>query len=186
MEARTIHCLKTLNIQHQYGTTRLTLWSIIIFVSIFMTSYIFFNLFHDVQFTDKYFILFLIMLFFLYPIHKILHFIPLYDLRKHIAFRVKIRYGFIPVFHLKLKDPISKNRYIIALLMPFLVISTILIVLIIYFPHYTHYGTLLLASHTSICLLDLLYVKNLIDAPKGAKIEETPKGYEILIPLSFD
>ena len=31
--------------------------------------------------------------------------------------------------------------------------------------------------------MDILYVKNLVTAPTNAIIEETPKGYEILVPL---
>lgn len=179
-----MHCWKTINIQHQYGSTRIGILSVIMFVSVFTGSYVLFNLFQHRQYTDHYFIIFVLALFILYPIHKLLHYITLYDLRDHIALRVKLRFALVPIFHIRLKDPISKNRYVITLFTPFLVINTLLIVLILLFPQYTHYGTLLLACHCTICLMDLLYVKNLLNTPTNAKIEETPRGYEILVPPS--
>ena len=56
----------------------------------------------------------------------------------------------------------------------------------LYIPEYAHYFSLLLAFHCSICIMDILYVKNLVSAPKDAIIEETPRGYEILVPRLFN
>lgn len=180
-----MHCWKTINIQHQYGTTRIGILSVIMFISVFTGSYIFFNSIYQGNYTDRYFLLFVLALFFLYPVHKFLHFISLYDLRDHIALLPKIRFGCFLIIHVRLKEPVPKNRYIITLLTPFIILSLLFIVLILAFPQYTHYGTLLLACHSSICMIDLLYVKNLIHTPKNSRIEETPRGYEILVPPSI-
>lgn len=178
----TMHCWKILNIQHHYGTTRINLMAVCIFLSVFSISYVMFNLTHDEQFTDRYFSLFVIAILTLYPIHKLVHFIALYDLRHRLTLRLRIHAFFIPVLHMRLREPISKNRYIVALLMPFIVLNTLIILGILLLPAYTHYGSLLLAYHCGLCFIDILYVKYLWKSPKNAQIEETPKGYEILVP----
>lgn len=177
-----MHCWKTINIHHQYGATRVAIYSIMMFLVIFTTTFVFFNLSYHGHFTDKFFWLFILAFILLYPIHKIIHYVSLLDYRKHIVLLLKIRYRIIPIVHLRLKEPIPKHRYMMTLIAPFIVLNSIYLGLIIIYPQYTHYGTLLLASHCSICVLDLLYIKNLLHTPKNAKIEETPRGYEILVP----
>lgn len=178
----TMHCWKILNIQHHYGTTRIILMAVGIFLSVFSISYVMLNLTHDHQFTDRFFPLFIIAVLALYPIHKFMHFIALYDLRHHLTLRLRVQFFFIPVFHMRLREPIAKNRYIIALLTPFFILNTLILCGTLLLPAYTHYGTLLLAYHCGLCLIDILYVKYLWKSPKDAQIEETPKGYEILVP----
>ena len=176
-----MHCWKMINIEHQYGRTRIGILSIMTFVIVFTSSYTFFNFFHNEPFSDRFFILFVLVLFFLYPIHKIMHFISLIDLREHVSFIPKLQFGIIPIFHLRLVNPIPKNRYLLTLITPFIIINVTCILFILSFPQYTHYGTLVLAIHCGICVIDLLYAKHLLHTPKHAKIEETPRGYEILI-----
>ncbi|KGR79967.1 DUF3267 domain-containing protein [Ureibacillus manganicus] len=179
-----MHCWKTFNIKHEYGTTRLTLWSVIIFVLVFSFSYISFGYLDPVQYTDDFVWLFFIALLFLYPIHKLVHYISLFKYRKNVQLKLKFDFTFIPVINIRLKDLIPKNYYIFVLLLPFLLINSLLIFVAYSVPEYTHYSTILLAFHSSICLMDILCVKNLLPAPKNAVIEETPKGYEILVPPS--
>ncbi|MFJ7952260.1 DUF3267 domain-containing protein [Lysinibacillus sp. NPDC096418] len=177
-----MHCWKILNIQHQYGTTRIILLGVSIFLSVFSTSYVLLNLTHDEYFTDRFLWLFVITVLALYPIHKFIHYMALYDLRQHLTLRVRIQFYFIPVFHMRLREPIAKNRYIFALLTPFIFLNALIFLGTLMLPAYTHYGTLLLAYHCGLCLIDILYVKYLWRSPKDAQIEETPKGYEILVP----
>lgn len=177
-----MHCWKTINVQYQYGTARLFLLSSILFVLVFSFSYVGLS-FHYTNFhNDQHIILAGLLTVLLYPLHKLLHFLSLVDYRRTLAFRFKIQYYFIPVLHIRLQQPIPKRRYLITLMTPFLSINTSLILLGLFLPALAHYISFLLAFHTSICLIDLLYVKHLRRAPKNALIEETPRGYEILIP----
>lgn len=179
---RNMHCWKILNIQHHYGTTRIILMAVCIFLSVFSISYVMLNLTHEEHFTDRFLSLFAITVLTLYPVHKFMHFIALYDLRHHLTLRVRVQFFFIPVLHMRLREPISKNRYIVALLTPFIFLNALILLGTLLLPAYTHYGTLLLAYHSGLCLIDILYVKYLWKSPKEAQIEETPKGYEILVP----
>ncbi len=177
-----MHCWKILNLEQHYGTTRIMILSVIVFLTVFSLSYVTFNLFHDEHYTDQLFWLFVITVLAIYPVHKYLHFLALYDLRQHLKLRVRTQFYVIPVLHMRIREPLSKNRYILALLTPFIVLNTTILLGTLLFPAYTHYGSLLLAYHCSLCVIDILYVKYLLNSPKDSQIEETPKGYEILVP----
>lgn len=176
-----MHCWKTINIEREYGTTRLYFLATIIFVLVFCFSYISFSYNFNGQHIDRFLWLFLIIIPFVYPLHKVLHYFALLKHRKLVIFRFKIQYHFIPIIHMRLHS-IPKRSYLIALITPFIVINSLLLLGGFIIPLYAHYFSAILALHCSICLMDILYLKNLMYAPKDAIIEETPRGYEILVP----
>ena len=95
------------------------------------------------------------------------------------------QFGFLPIFSLRISEPIKKNRFVFVLISPFLFINLSLLSAAILVPAFSHYFTILLAYHCGMCLIDLIYVKNLMKSPKTALIEETDTGFEILIaPIS--
>lgn len=177
-----MHCLKTINVEHEFGTTRLTLLTCITFIIVFCFSYVATSYNYQQPHNDDYFIYFCLTLPILYPIHKIIHYVALINYRKAISLSFKIKLKIVPIIQMRLKETIPKNRYIFVLLAPFFTLNSILLGLAFIYPQLAHYFCILLALHCSICLLDILFVKNLLNAPKNAIIEETPKGYEILVP----
>lgn len=179
-----MHCLKTINVEREYGTTRLFLLATIIFIFVFCFSYIGLSYQYKGFHNDQHIWIVFLLTPFIYPIHKLLHFISLLKYRKMLLFRFKIRYLFVPVVHIRLQQTVPKWHYLITLLTPFIVLNGIFLGSSFYAPQYAHYFSFFLALHTSICLIDLLYTKHLMLAPRNAIIEETPKGYEILVPLT--
>lgn len=177
-----MHCWKILNIRREYGTTRLILLSTIIFILVFAFTFPFLGQIHPLLYKDDFFWLFLIVVITFYPIHKLCHYYALFDYRKSVKLKLKFDFPIVPFIEMRIKTVIPKRRYIFTLITPFIVINSLLIFLSINIPQYSHYTCLLLAYHCSICFIDILYVKNLILAPKNALVEETPKGYEILVP----
>lgn len=177
-----MHCWKILNIRHQYGNTRIFLYAALTFVLTFSLAFIGFNYNHHITFTDDYFWVFALALFLLYPAHKCVHYLTLYRYKEFLSWEFKRLGRFVPIIHIRINEIVPKSQYIITRSMPFIVINTLIIILILAFPNYLHYGTLLLAYHTSMCVLDILYVKNLVASPRQAQIEETSRGYEILVP----
>ncbi|MEK4230664.1 DUF3267 domain-containing protein [Solibacillus sp. FSL H8-0538] len=177
-----MHCWKTINVEYEYGTTRLFLLSGITFIFVFCFAYIALSFNYTGKHNDHNLWLLLLVVPFIYPLHKLLHYVSLFDYKKSLVFRFKIRHVCIPIVHMRLQQTIPKHRYLITLLTPFFFLNTVIIILGVYFQQYAHYFSLLLALHCSICLMDILYVKNLVSAPRNAIIEETPKGYEILVP----
>lgn len=178
-----MHCLRTINVEHEYGTTRLVLLTCITFIIVFCFSYIATSYNYKSPHTDEGFIYFCLVLPLLYPIHKLTHYVALFNYKKSLSFRFKIKLMIVPIIQMRLKETIPKNRYMITLLAPFFLLNSLLLGLAFFFPQFAHYFCILLSIHCSICLLDILFVKNLWKAPKNAIIEETPKGYEILVPL---
>ena len=177
-----MHCWKVIQLQREYGLPRLVIWSVIVFIIVFCFSYVLFSYNHPLPHKDDYFWVNIVIVPLIYPIHKYVHYFSLFGYQKSISHRLVLKYQFFPIIRMRLKDLIPKRRYIIALLAPFVLLNSLFIALCIYFPEYAHYASFSLAYHCAICLLDILYVKNLFYAPKNAIIEETPKGYEILVP----
>nr|WP_255731454.1 DUF3267 domain-containing protein [Solibacillus sp. MA9] len=134
---------------------------------------------------DRYLWLVFLIVTVIYPLHKYLHYIALFHHKKSLVFRFKIQYHFVPIFYMRLQHGIPKRSYIFALITPFAVLNTAFIVGGFLLPEFAHYFSVLLAYHSSICLMDFLYIKNLKSAPNNAIIEETPRGYEILVPLDL-
>lgn len=180
-----MHCWKVINIKHEYGTTRLVLLSSITFIIVFCFSFISFRV-PPSFYKDDYFWLFLLAVFLMYPIHKYIHYISLLNDRKKVKLKFKLEFYTIPIFQIRIKKLIHKNRYIFTLISPFIFLNAIILWLAFLFPHATHFVCLLLAFHCSICIPDILCTKHLVKAPKNAVIEETPKGYEILVPVYSD
>lgn len=180
-DAYTLHCWKTINVKKQYGLERLYLLSFILVISVFAFAYAFLGIINDAHKSDDYFWMFILAFFSIYPIHKLFHYIPLFRLKGKVKFTVKLQFKVLPIFTIRVFEPINKNRFLFSLLSPFIFINIVLITLAIGLPNFAHYFTILFAYHCGMCLIDLIYVKNLNKSPKKAFIEETDAGYEILI-----
>lgn len=148
---------------------------------VFSVFYILITAYKDNPVSDQLFPLFVLVFLMIYPIHKLLHFLPLMRFRSRLRFSIEKHFNIIPVLAMRIHEPILKSRYIVALIVPFMALNSILIVGAIIFPTFRHYFAILLAYHCGLCVMDLLYVKHLIRSPKQALIEETDKGFEILI-----
>lgn len=176
-----MHCIKTINIERDYGSTRFFLLASIVFFVVFCLSYITFSYFYDEFHRSDYLLLFLFSLLLLYPLHKFFHIIIFIIFRKPIKYKLKKNFFILPVIHARLLEVVSKRLYCVALILPFICLNSIFIAGAILFPAFAHFFSIFLALHCSMCLIDLLFLKQILAAPKNAFIEETPKGYEILV-----
>jgi hypothetical protein len=176
-----LHCWKTINVKKQYGLDRLFLLSSLLVITVFSVAYVLLGIINDSTKSDDYFWVFLLTFLSIYPIHKLLHYIPLFRYREKVKFLIIKQYGFLPIVNLRVIEPINKNRFIFSLLAPFIFLNLSLVIAALLVPMFAHYFTMLLAYHCGICLIDLIYVKNLSKSPKTALIEETDAGYEILV-----
>lgn len=180
-EATAMHCVKTINIERDYGSTRFFLLTSIVFFVTFCLSYISTSYNYPSFHRANYLPLFLLSLFLLYPMHKFFHIILFVISRKPVQLKIVRKYYMMPVIHAEILDIVSKQLYSWALALPFLCLNSFFIYGAFTWPEYAHYFSILLALHCSICLVDLLFLRQILSAPKHAYIEETPKGYEILI-----
>lgn len=176
-----MHCWKTINVKKQYGLERLFVLSTLVVIMVFLFAYTLLGIINHAHKSDDYFWIFLIAFICVYPLHKLLHFIPMFRHREKIKFIFYNQFRFIPTLHLRIIEPIQKSRFLFILLAPFIFVNSLLIVGALAIPIFAHYFTILFAYHCGICLIDLVYAKNLSKSPKFALIEETEAGYEILI-----
>ena len=176
-----MNCIKTINAEYEYGTTRFLLLASLTFTIVFCLSYVFTNFNNQNPNSDANFLYFLVALFLLYPVHKLIHYITLFRYKKSISYKFKIKFTFVPILYMRIKEPIPKKRYLVTLIAPFIVLNPILLTGAFIWLASSHYFCLLLAFHCSICLLDLLYIKDIWPAPKNAIIEETNANMQLII-----
>lgn len=177
-----MHCWKTINLKKQYGFDRLFMISALFGIAVFMASYIGLAIVYATPLSDQYFLFFIVALLAIYPLHKILHFLPLIGCHKSLKFIIRKQMKVCPAFSLHVNEPVPKIRFLLSLATPFLVLNTVIVSLSIAMPEFSHYFAMLLAYHCALCLTDIIYLRNLARSPKYALIEETDTGFEILVP----
>ncbi|WAA08716.1 DUF3267 domain-containing protein [Fervidibacillus albus] len=172
-----MHCWKTVKIDQLYGEWQLIGFSgITIFVAytlIFLPLSFLLDL-RNIH--DDYFFVFVAVLLSLYPIHKAVHLIALSVLKGKIVLLRRKLYR----WRIIVAEPMEKKKYMVALLMPFFLLNSVLLIAIFMFPSYFHYTAFLLAFHIGVCVPDFIYLKSMFHSPVNCLIEESDEGYEIL------
>ncbi|WP_422122717.1 DUF3267 domain-containing protein [Planococcus sp. X10-3] len=177
-----MHCWKTINVKKEYGSNRLYTFAALAGMGVFTIFYISLTFIYTAPLSDRYFLYFVLAILAVYPLHKVFHFLPLIGNRKCLKFILRKQLGMFPGMSLHVQEPVAKTRFLLALLAPFVLINSAILLLSVLFPAYSHYFAILLAYHCSLCLTDLVYVRHMLRTPKDALIEETDSGFQILVP----
>ncbi|MDQ0214753.1 membrane-associated HD superfamily phosphohydrolase [Oikeobacillus pervagus] len=176
-----MRCWRTIDLEKKYGFHKIALISTLVMMLVFSIMFASLQTFFSQTLHDRYFIVFTVSLILLYPAHKFLHILPYIRFMHKLTFKCQIKLMVLPVIIVRVKEPISKMRFVISLLNPFIILNSLFIIGCAIFPHYIHYFTMLFAFHTGICAIDFINLKSLIASPKSSYIEENDDGYEILI-----
>lgn len=175
-------CWRTINLAKDYGFHRIVLISIITMFFAFVLIYIPLNLMHPTAHLNEDGILFfLIGLLLVFPIHKLLHGLPLFILRKKFKLTATNHILFMPVLTIRLKETLSKSTIITALCSPFFLITALMLIGSFMFPGYIHYFSIIAAINLGLCVPDLICLRHVLQAPKTSQIEEVDDGYSILV-----
>lgn len=174
-----MHCWKSINKNKQYGRSKIWMLSLLLMMGCFIFIYPIFSFFTVNNLSDKHALLFVLGIILLYPIHKLLHFIPLLLVAKSTTFTLKFKKYF--AVDIMLNSPLSKSLFLFVLLTPFLVISSALIIGSILFPIYAHYFIILFSFHFGLCTSDFIMLKNILQSPQRCFIEENDESFEILV-----
>ncbi len=177
-----MHCWKSINLKKQYGFDRLFLISALIGAAVFTSYYMLLAITYAEPLSDQNFLLFTIGMLAIYPVHKLVHLVPLLGCRKCLKISIRKQLKLCPMISLYIKEPVRKSRFMLALIAPFILINATVIILSLTWPAYSHYFAILLAYHSALCVTDLIYIRNLARSPRHALIEETDTGFEILVP----
>lgn len=177
-----MYCWKAIKLNKKYGTQRVFILSSLTMLFAFIFLYVPANyLFVPTSLNDQYISLLMIGLWLMYPIHKMIHYIPLIPLKNKVKKSFTFKYIIFPVIQIKVAEPIAKWLFLLSLVTPFIVINGLLVVACYVFNHYVHYFIILLAYHIGLCVSDFICVKNVLSSPHQAYIEENEDGFEILV-----
>ena len=177
-----MNCWKTINFTKQYGSQRLLFLSSITMLITFILLYVpIAYFFVPTSFYDNHFIILLCGLGLIYPLHKFLHYLPLAHTGSKVMKQIDWKFGFYPIINIRVKEPIGKYLFLLALFLPFFVITASLIIACFSLPNYGHYFTILIAFHIGLSVPDIICGKSILSAPKQAYIEENDEGFEILV-----
>ncbi|MGG3449508.1 DUF3267 domain-containing protein [Domibacillus aminovorans] len=173
-------CWRIYNFEKTYGFNKLFFVSFVTTMIVFSLAFSSMQSYYSEPLYATGFAWFAAGLLAVYPLHKLIHLLSVVTLRPKMTWELK--YSFLPVLTVTTRKPVSKNRFITCLILPFLIMTPLLLASAALLPHYLHYFTIAAAFHTGICSFDFLYLKTIVSCPKDSIIEEDMDGFEILIP----
>ncbi len=173
-------CWRTFNFEKTYGYHKLFFVSLMTTMIVFSLAFSFMQSYYSEPLHATGFVWFAAGFLAVYPLHKLIHVMPILAHQPKVGFDKK--YWFFPLLTITTRFPISKNRFLVCLALPSLVLTPGLLAGAMIMPQYLHYFTMAAAFHTGICSFDFLYIRKIATCPKGAVIEEDPDGFEVLIP----
>ena len=177
-----MHCWKSINKDKQYGHSKIQILSLLLMMGCFIFIYPIFSFFAVNNLSDKHALLVVLGIVLLYPIHKLLHFIPLLLVTKSTTFTFKFKKYF--TVEIMYTTPLSKKLFLFVLMTPFWIVSTVLLIGSILFPIYAHYFIILFSFHFGLCASDFIMLKNILQSPQRCFIEENDESFEILVEQS--
>ncbi|MFC5713565.1 DUF3267 domain-containing protein [Thalassorhabdus alkalitolerans] len=180
-----MNCWKSVNTLKDFDSSRLMLISLGITLCIFIISYLIFSLYYgDISSQGIGFTLTVAAIVTLYPVHTMLHYVPLWfagiktDVR---LYKVKKKGKQKVTMKVQFNKPVAKNLYITALLFPSFLITIGALLGALTWPEYMHYFLLITSINAGLSVYDWVYVKQLIKAPKYSVVERNKNGVDILV-----
>ncbi|MGE6630854.1 DUF3267 domain-containing protein [Bacillus sp. NPDC077027] len=166
-----MNCWKTINLEKDYGYTRMIISAICLTVLFFILAFLCFQLTHpDTKLSSHNAPLFVMLMFATLLAHRVIHIIPVMKKNKKIDF-VKLRCW----------QRVPKNMMLISLLSPFCLLSPVYFGLGIALPMYAHYFIMIASIHAGYCLPDFLFAWKLLKAPRACVIDQAQDEFDILI-----
>ncbi|OZM58151.1 hypothetical protein CIB95_00815 [Lottiidibacillus patelloidae] len=176
-----MNCWKSINIHRDYGTLRLSLFSIIVTFFYFIAFYLVFSAFHyEEQFYELGLVPFLFGLCLIIPVHKLMHLLPLWLTGTKVDFNIVSIKG-LPIPSYCIDEKVSKNKTMFSMLLPFISITITAIIGSVMFPNFFHYFSIFSSINFGLSVIDLLFLFQLLKAPRHAYIENSDVGIDILV-----
>ncbi|MBD8067723.1 DUF3267 domain-containing protein [Bacillus sp. PS06] len=175
-------CWKTINLSREYGFHRIVIVSLLATLMTFILLYLPLNLLYsNTSLNEDGLLLFILSLFIIFPIHKLLHSVPLLLFRKKVKFSIERSVFSLPLLSVRPNCSLSKPLMITVLLTPFVCVTGLMLYSCALFPEYIHYFSIITAVHLGVCVTDFILLKQFIKAPRSCIVEEIENGYDILI-----
>lgn len=177
----TLFCWKSVNITRDFGRTRLAIVSISAAILFFLFFYLFLSSFVEITTVNQYGIFPFIVGLFLVPlIHKLLHCLPIWLCGKRAILTIK-RTAKVPILFCYIPNKISKRLCITSSLFPLFTFTLFSTIGAIYSPEHLPYLAIYATINFGLSVYDIIYVNHLIKAPKSSFIEDHLDGFHILL-----
>ncbi|MEQ7791318.1 DUF3267 domain-containing protein [Staphylococcus nepalensis] len=173
-------CTRQIDINARFGIPRIAFLSFVTTIITFLIAYEILYFFSDTKLTDKHFLIFLMLVVLLYPLHKIIHLLFLYPYRKSFKKYKLVKHKSIPFYNVYINTPVNKYYFCFGLITPALFITTLCAYFSMLIPQYGHYLMFLIALNLGYSVLDFLYLKIILFSNEGAYVEEHQTGINIL------
>ncbi|ARK29167.1 DUF3267 domain-containing protein [Halalkalibacter krulwichiae] len=176
-----MNCWKTIRVTRDYGSLRLMMYS----GTTMLLSFLFYYLVVSTviptnELTNISFFALITSIISIVYIHKCLHLLPIWLCGKKATIKVHWLY-IIPILSIKTTKPLPRNLYLLALLTPIFIMTSIGALAITVFPMYLALISILSSIHFGIAFYDVIYASYLIKAPKKSFVEDHDEGFHILI-----
>lgn len=172
-----MNCWKSISVINEFGKERLVFMSLLVTISYFIIHFVIFRTFvSNVPLVD-FGLSLLLLIIAIIPIHVFLHCFPIWMFGKRAT--VSIRHQW-PYCNFSTRQVIPKQLLIISIAFPVIVITILTIIISTLMPHWVHLMAMVAAINMGLSVYDLLYLKQLVAAPKSSVIEEYENGYHIL------
>ncbi|MBM7601695.1 hypothetical protein JOC34_004123 [Virgibacillus halotolerans] len=180
-----MNCWKSINLVKEFGYYRLLFISFLIGLFAFILLYVPVSISHHASHVkESGFLVFIVALLLLPAIHSLTHIFPLIIMNKQVKIVCKVKNRLLPVFSYYTKYLLTKRTSLFVALAPTLFITIPGIAASCFYVDYYVYILLFTAAHIGFSFLDILYVANIVKAPKRAYIEYGDNGFDILLKAS--
>ncbi|WP_422428427.1 MULTISPECIES: DUF3267 domain-containing protein [Bacillales] len=173
-------CTRQIDINARFGLPRIAFLSLVTTIITFLIAYEILYFFSNTKLTDKYFLVFLLLVLVLYPIHKAIHLFFLFPYYKSFKKYKLLKQKNIPFYNTYVNTPVNKYYFCFDLITPVIIITCVCAYLSTLFPQYGHYLMFLIALNMGYSVMDFLYLKIIIFSNEGTYIEEHQTGINIL------
>ncbi|MFP5200856.1 MULTISPECIES: DUF3267 domain-containing protein [Bacillus] len=167
-----MNCWKTINLEKDYGYTRMMISAISLAILFFIMAFLCFQLTHpETRLSSHNAPFFAVLLLVTLLVHRVVHLIPVMKNKKKMTLFMKRNCW----------QRVPKKVMLFSLLSPFCVISPVYFVLGVAFPMYAHYFIIIASIHAGYCLPDFLFAWKLLKAPKSCIIDQAQDEFDILV-----
>ncbi|UXR77686.1 MULTISPECIES: DUF3267 domain-containing protein [unclassified Staphylococcus] len=175
-----LNCSRSIDIHSRFGIPRIAFISSVTVVITFLVSFEMFHYYSNVPFSDRHFLIFIISMLCLYPLHKLIHVLTVLPYFRYIKMYKLMPKKWFPFYNIFLDKPVRKSYFCVCLIAPLVVISILCIIIATKLPHYGHYLMFLLALNAGFSVMDILYLKVILFCKRGQYVEEHVNGFLLL------
>jgi hypothetical protein len=185
IEGDSMNCLKTVNINKDYGLQRIIIFSILISFSYFVLFYVSFSLlFPNAHLKTSQLWHLVSGLLLVFPIHKVLHCLPIWLSGKKASLQVRLEVNNFPMLYCKLPSVLPRNVSLITAALPTILVTFGSIIGSLVYPEYIYVFAIYSSLNIALSTIDVIYFVHLWKAPRCAFLEDNPKIFHILTKVS--